>query len=32
MWNRKKKKAIEKGLGCKFIRINLDGQDFDIFV
>ena len=27
-----KKKAIEKGLGCKFIRINLYGQDFDIFV
>ena len=27
----KRQKAIEKELGCKFIRIDLDNEDFDIF-
>ena len=27
----KRQKAIEKGLGCEFIRINPDENDFNIF-
>ena len=27
----KRKKAVEKELGCKFIRIDPDKEDFDIF-
>ena len=27
----KRQKAIEQELGCKFIRIDLDKEDFDIF-
>ena len=28
----KRKKSIEKELDCKFIRINPDGKDFDVYV
>lgn len=29
-YEKKRQKAIEKGLGCEFIIINLDKKDFDI--
>ena len=28
----KRQKAIKQGLGCKFIRIDPDKEDFDIFI
>ena len=31
-YEKKRQKAIEKGLGCEFIIINLDKKDFDIYV
>ena len=27
----KRQKSIEQGLGCKFIRVNADKDDFDMF-